>query len=486
MYRILVIDNDLEICDAVTNVVKRLGHEVRSAPTLEAGLEKLKTTPFDIALFDVNLPSGDGLAAMHEIQQAPSSPEVILMTGFGDPDGAEAAIKNGAWEYLEKPISDKAIQRVLSRALQYREETKHRRSPISLDRVGIVGDSSPLRSCLADVAKAAISDINVLITGETGTGKELFAWAIHENSRRVESRRNFVVVDCTALPKTLVESVLFGYEKGAYTGADRTKDGLIQQADGGTLFLDEIGELPLDIQKKFLRVLQEKHFRPVGNKQEVKSDFRLIAATNRDLEKMVREGAFREDLLFRLKAMTIELPPLRERREDIEPLALHHIAVLCERYRTDSKGFSPDFFDTLAAYDWPGNVRELNQALEQALASAGPNPMLFPMDLPDEIRAKVVRKTFVVNEPHTSAISEDGVIDPAEPLPVLKEARARVLENFEKQYLEILLKQTHGSVTKACRVSGLSRSRYYTLIKKYKLSPLLAITKAEQVITEDD
>lgn len=482
----LIIDDDPEICDAVNRVVTGMDHEVSAASTLDAGLAKLKTSSFDVALLDVSLSDGNGLAAIPEILQAPSSPEVIIVTSVGDPDGAEAAIKHGASYYLEKPLSVNEIHRVLSRAIQYRKETQQRRGPASLERSGIVGDSPPLRSCLDDVAKAAVSDINVLITGETGTGKELFAWAVHENSKRAERRKNFVVVDCTALPKTLVESVLFGYEKGAYTGADRAKDGLIQQADGGTLFLDEIGELPLEIQKKFLRVLQEKHFRPVGNKQEVKSDFRLIAATNRDLDQMVRAGAFREDLLFRLRAMTITLPPLRERREDIKPLALHHIAVLCDRYRTDTKGFSPDFFDTLTAYDWPGNVRELNQSLERALASAGPNPMLFPMDLPDEIRAKVVRKTFEEFDAKPGAVDDSGVLDPSAPLPSLKDARARVVENFEKQYLEILIKQSHGNAKKACRVSGLSRSRFYTLIKKYRLSLSLSIIKSEQRTTEDE
>jgi two-component system NtrC family response regulator len=471
MYNILIIDDDAEICDAITSAVLRMNHCATSALTLEAGTGELNAHPFDVVLLDVKLPDGDGLEALPEIQRVSSRPEVIIMTGFGDPDGAELAIKSGAWDYLEKPVSVKAIKLVLSRALQYRKEKQQRRGPTSLNRVGIVGNSSPLRECLDSVAQAANSDINILITGETGTGKELFAWAIHENSPRADKSKSFVVVDCTALPKTLVESVLFGHVKGAYTGADEAKEGLIKQADGGTLFLDEVGELPLEIQKKFLRVLQEKHYRPVGSKQEEKSDFRLIAATNRDLDELVDKGSFREDLLFRLRAMTIPLPPLRERREDIKALALHQISMLCDRYRTDTKGFSPDFFDLLASYDWPGNVRELNQALEKALTSAGPNPMLFPIDLPDEIRAKVARKAVKESDAEEVTCPPSSVLDPTEPLPELKDARAAAIAELEKSYLEALLKQTSGKIRQACRISGLSRSRLYTLLKKYDIPP---------------
>ncbi len=470
MYKILIIDDDAEICDAVTSAVTRMSHEVASAMTLEAGIEALRRQPYDVVLLDVRLPDGDGLTALPDIQRVPSKPEVIIMTGYGDPDGAELAIKSGAWDYLEKPVSVKSIRLVLSRVLQYRKETQRRRGPTALNRVGIIGSSPALRECLDAVAQAASGDINVLITGETGTGKELFAWAIHENSPRSERNNSFVVVDCTALPKTLVESVLFGHEKGAYTGADQTEEGLIHQADGGTLFLDEVGELPLEIQKKFLRVLQEKHFRPVGGKREVKSDFRVIAATNRDLDTLVREGRFREDLLFRLRAMSITLPPLRERRGDIKLLALHHISVLCERYRTDTKGFSPDFFDILSSYDWPGNVRELNQSLEHALTSAGPTPMLFPKDLPDEIRAKVARKAFDDTDSLEPATAISEIIDPSAPMPTLKEARGAVIEDFERHYLEMLLKRTSGKIRRACRVSGLSRSRLYSLLKKHGIA----------------
>ena len=477
MENILVIDDDPEICDAISSAVARMGHRAAYSLTLKGGLAKAEYGSFDIVLLDVKLPDGDGLEALPVLQRMSPGPEVIIMTGYSDPDGAELAIKNGAWDYLQKPVSVKAIRLALSRALQYQKEKQGRARPKSLNRKDIVGNSLALRECLDLLAHAAAGEINVLITGETGTGKELFASAIHDNSPRAD--KSFVVVDCTALPKTLVESVLFGHEKGAYTGADRAKDGLIQQADGGTLFLDEIGELPLEIQKKFLRVLQERSFRPVGGKHEKKSDFRLIAATNQDLDSMVERGVFREDLLFRLRALTILLPPLKDRVEDIKPLALHHISRLCERYRTETKGVSPDFFEVLSSYDWPGNVRELYQSLENALTSAGPNPMLFPKDLPVAIRAKVVRKAVGDSEAASPGNCATGKSDLSGPLPKLHDARLAAVADLEQKYLKELLIRASGNIAKACHISGLSRSRLYTLLKKYSIPPTYPMVKAD-------
>jgi two-component system NtrC family response regulator len=464
MARILIVDDDDEICDAIANVVERLEHEPVMARTFADGLDAASSADVDVALVDVRLPDGDGLQLLPRLREQPSRPEVIIMTGFGDADGAELAIKNGAWDYVEKPFSVKKLRLALKRALQYQQEKTSRRTPISLERGGIIGDSPALRGALDLMAKAAASDVNTLITGETGTGKELFALAVHLNSER--SEQSFVVVDCTALPENLVESVLFGHVKGAYTGADRDQEGLIAQADGGTLFLDEVGELPLEIQKKFLRVLQEKRFRRVGGKRERRSDFRLIAATNRDLDEMAERGRFREDLLFRLRALTIDLPPLRERREDIKPLALHHIATICEQYNTDTKGFSPDFFDVLATHDWPGNVRELNQAMEQAVASAGPEPVLFPKDLPTEIRVSLARKS--IGEP-SSMTGLYGDLESLEELPSIKELRDAVLAEAEVRYLTELLARTGGDIKECCRISGLSRSRLYSMLKKHDI-----------------
>jgi len=279
MADILIIDDDQLICTTLSNVVSDLGHVSTCAFTLREGLEIISVRSFDVVFLDVRLPDGSGLDIIKDIRETPSSPEVIIITGFSDVDGAELAIAHGAWDYLEKSASIDEIILPLERALQYRRERQSKIRPTPLKLEGIVGSSPSMRRCIELLAQAAGSDANLLVTGETGTGKELFSWAVHHNSLR--ANKNFVVVDCASLPETIVESVLFGHERGAFTGADKSKAGLITQADGGTLFLDEVGELSSSVQASFLRVLEEKRLRPVGSIKEIKSDFRLIAASNR-------------------------------------------------------------------------------------------------------------------------------------------------------------------------------------------------------------
>ena len=469
MATILIIDDDPLICETIGNVVKRLGHEADCAYTLQDGLEMLASRLADVVFLDVRLPDGSGLEALPQVQSSPSLPEVIIMTGYGDPDGAELAMRHGVWDYIQKPSTVDALILPLVRALQYREEKKAKQAALPLKREGIVGSSPQMTQCLDLLAQVAHSEANVLITGETGTGKELFAVAIHQNSQR--AHKNFVVVDCAALPETLVESILFGHEKGAYTGADRARDGLILQADGGTLFLDEVGELSLSVQKSFLRVLQGKKFRPVGGKNEVQSDFRLIAASNRNLDEMVRMDRFREDLLFRLRSFIIEIPPLRERKEDIRDLASHYTAELCDRSGMEPKDFSPEFLDLLLSYPWPGNVRELIHALERTLISARYERVLFPKHLPTHIRVQVARSSAGEKETEGST--------PAPPSPVfptIQEMREKVVDDAEKKYLHDLLSFTQGDIHKACRISGLSRSRFYLLLKKHKISKSFSLS----------
>jgi two-component system NtrC family response regulator len=464
MATVLIIDDDKLIRDWIANVVSQLGHSSFYAHTLEEGLRKAQSEPFDIVFIDVRLPDGSGLDIIPKIKAARSSPEIIVITGLGDPDEAELAIQTGAWDYLEKPASFEAIKLPILRALEYRAERKPGKPSIVLKRTGIIGDSQKITSCLELLAQAAGSNVNVLITGETGTGKELFAKAVHYNSSR--AKRNFVVVDCTALPETLVESVLFGHAKGAFTGADRSQEGLIKQADGGTLFLDEIGELPFLVQKRFLRVIQEHRFRPVGGRQEIESDFRLVAATNRSLESMVRQGRFREDLFFRLRTLIIELPPLRELLEDIKKLTVSYMNDLCERFGIVPKGASPEFWDIVTEYKWPGNVRELIQALEKALLSAKDEPMLFPKHLPTYIRIQVARNTFP-KKPASQGKPEIRSSLPKVP-PKLKEIRKAAVSEAEQRYLKDLISFVGGDNNKACRISGLSRSRFYTLLRKFR------------------
>jgi two-component system, NtrC family, response regulator len=460
MAQVLIIDDDELIREMLTDMVQRMGHNASSAGTLKDGLRQAQAGGVDVVFLDIRMPDGNGLDLLPQLREIQTRPEVIIITGLGDPDGAELAIKNGAWDYIKKSSSIKEVALPFMRALQYREEKQQRKPVAALRLNSIIGTSQKIKASIDALAQVANSDGAVLITGETGTGKELFARAIHDNSSRAD--RNFVVVDCTTLPETLVESVLFGNEKGAYTGADRARDGLVKQANGGTLFLDEIGELPISIQKAFLRVLQEHCFRPVGGKNEIESDFRLISATNRNIDEMVQAGDFRMDLSFRIRMLTIELPPLRERTEDIKELAIHFMTKICERYGIGAKGFSPEFFDALSSYDWPGNVRELVNAIEQAIAVAKFEPTLFPKHLPTDIRVKIARSSM-----SKGPISKQDQQKSGTPyLTPISEYR----EAMEQQYLRDLMFHTRGSIKEACRISGLSRSRLYALLKQYNLT----------------
>lgn len=466
MGTILIIDDDSGIRDSLSLMSERLGHQALQAGTLADGLQVADQHPVDVVFLDVRMPDGNGLDALERLERTAANPEVIIITGFGDPKGAELAIRSGAWDYIEKTSSSKDIMLALDRALQYRREKQAAQQGgrvTALKREGIIGESPRLRSCLDLVAQAALGEADVLITGETGTGKELFARAIHHNSRRAKGP--FVVVDCATLPANLVEALLFGHEKGTFTGAEKNREGLIAQADGGTLFLDEVGELPLTLQKAFLRVLQEHRFRPLGSSQEQESDFRLVAATNRDLDKLVELELFRGDLLFRLRAFHMELPPLRERLEDIRELARVYTDQLCERKRLPAKGFSADFISTLQSYGWPGNVRELLQTLERALDAAYNEPILYPKHLPTSLRAEVARSTLTPRDvAGAEPASSRGT------LPKLQDFRDAVYRQAEKEYLQQLVSLTGDDMAAACQLSGLSQSRLYALLKNHQIS----------------
>jgi len=467
MANLLIIDDDPLICESLSLVIQKMGHKACCARTLREAVEKVGADSFDVALCDVRMPDGSGLDILPDIRKSRTAPEVIIITGSGDPDGAELAVKMGAWDYVEKPFSATDVMLTINRALQYRETKSGANPRVAVNHEGIIGNSPVLRACLDGLARAASSDANVLISGETGTGKELFAAAIHKNSARASG--NFVVVDCAALPETLVESTLFGHLRGAFTGADKPQEGLIKQADQGTLFLDEVGELPLSIQKAFLRVLQERKFRPVGGGQEIKSDFRLIAATNRNLEGMVQNGSYREDLLFRLRTLVIDLPPLRAYKEDIKDLVLHYVAKFCDHYQIPMKGFSSDFLENLERYPWPGNVRELIQALEKAVVTALDEPTLFGIHLPDHIRIRIIKAGR--RKKNGSAPGSPQAQEPPRELASLKEFRDAGLLKIEREYFSALLKNTGGDIRKAGRISGLSKSRLYTLLKKCQIRP---------------
>jgi two-component system, NtrC family, response regulator len=461
-----------DVIDSIGPLLESVGHQVATALDLAKGWALATEQQVEVIALADRLADGDGLALLPRLKQLPHNPEVVVLTETADPKSAEFALRNGAWDYLA--IQDKVapIANSMDQAFQYREEQGSDTPPIAVKREKIIGNSPLMKACFQLLGQAAASDANVLIGGETGTGKELFARAIHSNSPRSRSLsstvkssnpradKNFVVVDCAALPETLVESVLFGHSRGAFTGADRDHDGLIAQADGGTLFLDEVGELPLETQKAFLRVLQERHYRPVGGKAEKESNFHLIAATNCDLDQLVAVGRFRKDLLFRIRSLFIELPPLRHRREDIKDLLRYHTARLCESYGITPKGLAGELMDTMTAYTWPGNVRELINTIDSMLAVAGHDATLHPKHLPLNIRVQVICS-------HTAGI------------PPLEEAPpvASALPNFnayreaaEIKYLRDLLALTDRNITNACKVSGISRSRLYEMLGKYGLN----------------
>ncbi|WP_319759180.1 sigma-54 dependent transcriptional regulator [Maridesulfovibrio sp.] len=495
MGKILIIDDDVQVCETIESLVARTGHNSVSSYNLTDGLAKVKKDDFDLVFLDISLPDGNGLDYLQQVKDSAGNPEIIILTGKGDADGAELAIQGGAWDFLVKPSSVKQITLSMSRALEFHKERQNKAQCVALNLDNIVGKSAEIKSCYDLVAHASGSDANVLLNGETGTGKELFAQTIHENSKR--SVKNFVVVDCASLTETLVESTLFGHKRGSFTGAQADRKGLIPLADKGTLFLDEVGEMPLAVQKSFLRVLQERTYRPVGENREFKSDFRLIAATNRDLEAMVSRGDFRQDLLYRIQTIHIHLPPLRDREGDIRELTSYHLARLSAQYGVPPKVANSDFYEVLENYDWPGNVRQLFNIVEQAFVAAGVGNTIYAMHLSDNLRIKMAKSNLqksgsynlknVQTEPRfvsspdselvsekkdSSGLNKNSIFEDTvsavltEELPPLKVFKKMA----EKKYLEELLLRHQGDIVSILKISGLSRSHFYALLKKYEIN----------------
>lgn len=463
MSDILIIDADWHFSQELAVFLHTHGLLADHCQTLHQGMCLLHRGDFKALVLGDGVVAGDLGDQLGELRKVPSLPEVIVVSAEASPQKAEETIRAGAWDYLAKPPNLQRLSVLLGRILDYQVERRSSRAPVHLRRKGIVGSSLALQQCLDQVAHAASGETNVLITGETGTGKELFARAIHANSLR--RKKPFVIVDCAALPDKLVESMLFGHERGAFTSADTRSIGLIKQADGATLFLDEIGELPLNMQKVFLRVLEGRSFRPVGSAVEVSSDFRLLAATNRDLEAMVESGEFRRDLFFRLRSIHMELPPLRAITEDINELVCHFIRRYCKRLDKPGKGFSPDFLDALMSYDWPGNTRELMNTVERALSVAVGDSGLFPRHLPRAIRAHVARRSMEKDKKNKPA--PDHTTLDMDTFPPLRVHREKSMNEIEQVYMRNLMALTGWDVPAACAVAGVSRPRLYALLKKY-------------------
>jgi len=497
---ILVVDDDPIFQSQMALYVERLGHRCVSATSLEQGVAEVSSRAPDLVFLDIHLPDASGLEGMDRFRHAESEPEVVVITGRGDPDSAEQAIREGAWHYLEKPPAFNSIKLTLERALEYRRHKRRQDSRMVLERDAIVGNSPALKDALSQLARAARDDANVLVTGETGTGKELFAKALHDNSCRAQGP--FVVVDCTNIPDTLAESLLFGHVKGAFTGAVMDRQGMFELAHGGTLFFDEVGDMPASLQRSLLRVLQEKRFRPLGSRQEKTSDFRVVSVTNRDVEELIASGRFRRDLYYRLAQARIRLPALRDREGDVEALASHAVAQRCAAQGGALKGISREFLDVLARHDWPGNVRELVNTVAATVYEAGDEPVLLPHHLPRELMARHMRREIgdaardadasrpderpdrmpgpdpspgQVRPKHAAtALPDPTATLPDTPIragafPSLQEFRDASREVMESHYLRHLVNMAGGDAARAMQVSGLSRARLYQLLKKYGL-----------------
>ena len=387
--RILLVEDDASQAAMIGLELKRLGFRVDAEKTVAAANARVEKEIFDAVVTDLRLGAGDGLQVLAAVKASQPETGVVVITGHGSIDNAVAAMKAGAFDYLTKPVEPEELALALRKSIEHRDlvgEVRRLRAEVR-ERQGfsrIISASAPMRKVLDLIAKVASTDATVLITGESGTGKELVARALHENSPRRDG--SFVAINCGALPEGLLESELFGHMKGSFTGADRNKRGLFEEASGGTLFLDEITETTPGLQVKLLRALQEGEIRRVGDNHPVKVSARVVAASNRDLKKLVAEDKFRDDLYYRLKVFPIEIPPLRERTEDVMPLAEAFLKKARVRTGSPAAKFAPASVKALKAYAWPGNVRELEHAVERALIMAS-GPQIEPGDLPPEIIA---------------------------------------------------------------------------------------------------
>jgi DNA-binding NtrC family response regulator len=476
--RILVADDEPNLRRVLTAILRREGYEVIQAADGAEALELL-AQPVDVVITDLKMPRVDGMEVLrHASVQHPNVP-VIMITAFGTVDNAVAAVKAGAFDYIEKPFEQEQIRHIVHKAVaQASLGQKEARAQVSGEatgprgRFGLVGASDEMRAIFEVIAKVADTPSTVLITGESGTGKELVAKALHEHSSR--NGRPFIKINCAAIPKTLMESELFGYEKGAFTGATSAKPGRFELADGGTLFLDEIGEIPVEMQVKLLRAIQESEFERVGGIKTIKVDVRLITATNRDLERETREGNFREDLYYRLNVVPLDIPPLRERASDIPLLVEHIISKFNERLKKRVRGISDRAMHLLAGHTWPGNIRELENVLERTILFCTAD-LIEPSDLPIELREAGEAA------PRARTLSSQNTESSAPPCPPggegsregttgsLKEMVRAETSRVERELIARALEETGGNVTQAAKLLKISRKSLQMKMKEFGL-----------------
>ncbi|HEU4452252.1 MAG TPA: sigma-54 dependent transcriptional regulator [Longimicrobium sp.] len=440
--KILVVDDEPAIRFSLAELLEADGHEVREAAHAPAALAALEEDAADLVVSDLTMPAMDGMQLLEEVRARHPGTLFVLMTAHGDERTAVRALREGAYDYVPKPFDNEEIRAAVRRArevLSLRAENARLREELAGAFRGLIGNSPALRDVQRVIRRAGPTDATVLVTGESGTGKEVVARALHAESRRRAGP--FVALNCSALPADLVESELFGHLKGAFTGADRDREGMFEAAHRGTLFLDEIGDLALPAQAKLLRALEERQVTRLGSTRPVDVDVRVVAATNRPLERMAAEGSFRDDLLYRLRVIALHLPPLRERREDVLPIAHHFLAEMAARHGREIRGFGEGARRALLAYDWPGNVRELRNAVERAVVMTE-GEMVEAGDLPPQLGESAAPLRPV--EAALAGLS-------------FTEARERAVEAFERGFLEAALERHGGNVSATARALGLHR-----------------------------
>ncbi|HEX8031780.1 MAG TPA: sigma-54 dependent transcriptional regulator [Vicinamibacterales bacterium] len=451
MSSILVVDDEPGVRSSISGVLKDEGFDVDTADTGEQCLEKANGAAYDVIVLDIWLPGLDGLTTLQRLRERQIDSQVVIISGHGNIESAVRAIKMGAFDFIEKPLSLEKTVLVVRNALRQRDlETENRVLRAKVDRQQeqtMVGESPAMNHLRQHVALAAPSNGRVLILGENGTGKELVARTIHHTSRRKSGP--FVEVNCAAIPEELIESELFGHARGAFTGAVADKPGRFEQANGGTIFLDEIADMSLKTQAKVLRVLQEQVMERVGGTQRIKVDVRVLAATNKDLTAEIKSGRFREDLYFRLNVIPIFVPPLRERQQDIPMLAEHFIALLAAEDRKRPKRLAPEAAARLQQYSWPGNVRELRNVIERLL--------IFVAG--DTITAQDLG--FLGRDGVPEASAQQGPVVP------LSDAR----DQFEKEYILQTLAAQHGNMSRTAEVLGVERSNLYKKLRAFGITP---------------
>jgi len=450
LYRVLVVDDDTAHRTMLRTLVGDWGYAIVEADDGEAAIASVRARPIDLVLMDIRMVRVSGIEALEQIKAINPAIPIVLMTAYASVEMAVDALKKGAYDYLLKPLDFDKLRLTLERALEHIRLTAENRQlkrqlEAGFQRSDIIGSSPAMVRMMETVAQVAVSEATVMVTGESGAGKELVAAAIHHNSPRKEGP--FVKVNCAAITETLLESELFGHEKGAFTGADRRKEGRFIQADGGSLFLDEVGEMPVSMQVKLLRVIQERELTRVGGEQTIPVDVRLIVATNQDLAEMVKAGTFREDLYYRLNVVELKTPPLRERREDIPLLAAYFLTRFAEKNRKSVERFSPRAMDLLIRHPWPGNVRELMNTIERAVVLARTTCL-------DE--SDFAALTVRLHETDTALSSSAFPAD----IP---------LERIEREAIVNTLASADGNKSEAARRLGITRKTLREKLKKYDL-----------------